>query len=148
MSNEKVMYWRNKDGKIQCPGDSCPAKCDNNCPVWLNQKGSELLKLQDYLHAIQYFKQAVAICSFYIDALNNMGIAYRHLGKYDEAKKCHMKALVRDVRCKKTLYELEYTCRCLKDFGNAQRFQNMLVEICIEEERERLEKFRRNYRVK
>ena len=147
MSNEKVRYWRNEDGKIQCPGDSCPAKCDNNCPIWLNKKGLILLNSKEYLQAIEYLKQATALDFLYVEAFNNMGKAYRYLEKYEEAKKNHMQALICDMHCKETLYELEYVCRCLRDYDNAHRFKIMLEKICVEEERERIEKFKRNYKV-
>jgi len=57
---------------------------------WKNMGNNFFIK-EDYENAIQSFKKALEIDPNYIDAWNNLGLAYIKSGNIDEAKKCHEK---------------------------------------------------------
>lgn len=85
--------WRDKTGKVTCPGDNCVAECDNSCPIWLNTIGLSMLKMKEYEKAIQAFSEALAMAPDFLDVQNNLGTAYgmnnQHQEAYTAFKKAH-----------------------------------------------------------
>ena len=88
-----AVVWRDKDGKISCPGDLCPKDCDDTCPIWLNTCGVELLMRSQPELAIDYLKKAVALAPDFPDAYNNLGSAYGMNNQHKEAFDAFAKAL-------------------------------------------------------
>ena len=83
--------WRDKNGKVFCPGDECPEKCGSACPVWLNTCALEELMRSQPGTAISYLRQAIVLAPDFADAHNNLGTAYgmsnRHKDAYDSFSK-------------------------------------------------------------
>lgn len=87
------VVWRDKAGKITCPGDLCPKDCDDTCPIWLNTCGVEMLMRSQPELAIDDLKKAVALAPDFPDAYNNLGSAYGMNNQHKEAFDAFAKAL-------------------------------------------------------
>ena len=85
--------WRDKAGKISCPGDDCAAECDKTCPIWLNTMGLSMLKIKAFDKAIEAFSDSISLAPDFLDAQNNLGTAYgmnnQHQKAYEAFKKAH-----------------------------------------------------------
>ena len=65
-----------------------PDDCD-----LLSDRGLVLLAKEDYLAALDCFEQAIAIDPAMSAAWNNLGVAFQHLQRLDEAERCWRKTL-------------------------------------------------------
>ena len=80
------VVWRDRTGKITCPGDACPQKeCDDTCPIWLKTIAHGLTRIQEYDKAIETYKEALKIAPDYLEAQNNLGTVYGMNGQHQEA---------------------------------------------------------------
>ena len=66
----------------------------------LIQSGKKNLDSENYVDAISFFDQALALKPDSPDIWNLKGIALRSLGRYDEASECYNKSLKLDPRDK------------------------------------------------
>ena len=66
---------------------------EKNIPFLLNLNGLINLSLDKWENAISVFKQAVDCDENFVEAYNNMGIAYNHLGDNDKAIENYTKAI-------------------------------------------------------
>ena len=92
-SNKKVV-WRDKDGKVTCPGPSaCPDGCDDDCPIFHNTEGLALLRSNKPIEAIEEFRKAVSMAPDFYEFLNNLASAYGMSGQHQKAYECFTKTL-------------------------------------------------------
>jgi len=91
-NNTPKVCWRDKKGNIVCPGDDCPAACDDKCPIWLNTMGLQLLQLNEFEKAIETFKKAIELADDFVDVQNNLGTAYGMSNQHKEAYEAFKKA--------------------------------------------------------
>jgi tetratricopeptide (TPR) repeat protein len=73
-------------------GDALKNLKESQAEKWKNT-GNEFFKKGDYQNAINSYKSAIDVDPRYIDAWNNLGLAYIKIGNIDEANKCHEKML-------------------------------------------------------
>ncbi len=66
----------------------------------LIQSGKKNLDNENYVDALSFFDQALALEPNNPDILNLKGVALRSLGRYDEASECYNKSLELDPRDK------------------------------------------------
>ena len=66
----------------------------------LIQSGKKNLDSENYVDALSFFDQALALEPNNPDFLNLTGVALRSLGRYDEASECYNKSLELDPRDK------------------------------------------------
>ena len=66
----------------------------------LIQSGKKNLDNENYVDALSFFDQALALEPNNPDFLNLEGVALRSLGRYDEASECYNKSLELDPRDK------------------------------------------------
>ena len=85
--------WRDKTGKIICPGDDCKAKCDDRCPIWWNTRGVKYLTTRQPFPAISNLEKAVAIAPDFAEAYNNLGAAHGAVNHHQQAYEAYKKAL-------------------------------------------------------
>ena len=85
-------YWRNSEGKIRCPGDTCPVTCTENCPIYLNTLAVPFLKEEQYQKAIPLLKKAVGIEPGFVGVWRSLGACYGSTKQYAEALDCYTKA--------------------------------------------------------
>lgn len=116
-----MAVWRNRHGKIVCPGDNCPQECDESCPIWLNTLGLMNLQTENYEQAIDKFKKSISIADDFIDAYNNLGVAYGMSDQHKSAYEAYKKAHDLDANYPKALYGLILSEINLKMFGEASK---------------------------
>ena len=90
---EPNVVWRDKKGNLVCPGDACPAECDDSCPIWNNTMGSQLMSLGHAEKARDEFLKAIEIAPDFADAYNNLGCLYGSYNNHGEARRYFLKAL-------------------------------------------------------
>ena len=66
----------------------------------LIQSGKKNLDSENYVDALSFFDQALALEPNNPDILNLKGVALRSLARYDEASECYNKSLKLDPRDK------------------------------------------------
>lgn len=91
-SKKNQTPWRNYQGRIACPGDSCPMKCDDSCPIMLNTKALMHMSVGADKKALKKYQKAVKIAPDFSDAWNNMGAVYGNMKIFEEAYECYRKA--------------------------------------------------------
>ncbi len=91
--NDVPPFWRDKTGKIFCPGDDCKAKCDDRCPIWWNTRGVKYLTTRQPFPAISNLEKAVAIAPDFAEAYNNLGAAHGAVNHHQQAYEAYKKAL-------------------------------------------------------
>lgn len=90
---EPNVVWRDKKGNLVCPGDACPAECDDSCPIWNNTMGLQLMSLGHAEKARDEFLKAIEIAPDFADAYNNLGCLYGSYNNHGEARRYFLKAL-------------------------------------------------------
>lgn len=73
---------------LQQAQELAPDDCD-----LLSDRGLVLLAKEDYLAALDCFEQAIALDPAMSAAWNNLGVAFQHLQRLDEAERCWRKTL-------------------------------------------------------
>jgi hypothetical protein len=101
---KKQPAWRDKNGKIFCPGDQCKQECDDRCPIFLNTRGLQFLSIGKPWPAIANFKQAIELAPDFADAYNNMGAAHGSMNQHQEAYESYKKALTLKMPYPNALY--------------------------------------------
>ncbi|OPL07604.1 MAG: hypothetical protein AVO33_04725 [delta proteobacterium ML8_F1] len=91
-TNGDKVVWRNSEGEITCPGDSCPQACDESCPIHLNTLAALSLQLGETDETIALFKRIIEMAPDYYDAWNNMAAVCGGQGHYEEALDYYAKA--------------------------------------------------------
>lgn len=113
------VVWRNEKGQVQCPGDSCPQKCDDTCPIWCQTKGLTMLLSDKLDRAITEFEKAIEIAPDYKEAWCNMGNAYGTMNNHKEACQRYQRAYDLDNRYDKAIYGLVISYKNLGQFTEA-----------------------------
>lgn len=115
------VVWRDKDGKIACPGDSCPLDCDGSCPIWQNTMGTTMAQMGQYEKAIDEFRAGIKIAPDFADLWNNMAMCFGYLSRYQEAYDAYKKAY--ELAGKKNgLYGLALSSRDLGRIDEAKAY--------------------------
>ena len=68
-------------------------KKEKNIPFLFNLNGLINLSLENWENSVQVFQQAIDCDDKFVEAYNNLGIAYSHLGKEDKAIENYNKAI-------------------------------------------------------
>ena len=68
-------------------------KTEKNVPFLFNLNGLINLSLENWENSVQVFQKAIDCDDKFVEAYNNMGIAYSHLGKEDKAIENYNKAI-------------------------------------------------------
>ncbi len=127
--------WRDENGKITCPGDSCPKECDDTCPIWCATKAATYLqKLNNPYMAIQEYKKAIAIAPDFKDAWSNMASCYGSLDKHQEAYNCYKTAYELDHNYRNAIYGLIISCKNLSNYEEAMKYCDIYAQIFSQEE--------------
>ena len=88
--------WRDSNGNLYCPGDACPRKCDDGCPIWCHTMAVSLVKLGHEAEAIKEYKKAVELAPDFKEAWNNLGVSYGRLKNHMEANQAFRTAYAID----------------------------------------------------
>ena len=114
--------WRDEDGNIRCPGDSCPQECEDACPVWFHSMGMSMVQrgLED--EAIRYFKEAIAIAPDFKEAWNNLATTYGKLNNHLEANKAFFTAYSLDNSYEPALWGLILSYMNLGQYKEAMKY--------------------------
>lgn len=107
------VVWRNAQGIIACPGDSCPKNCDDTCPIYLNTQAAMLMSIGQGVKAIPLYKKALEIAPDFYDAWNNLGGIYGERGEYQTAYDHYIKAHEYKPQKPNPVYGLMLTSRDL-----------------------------------
>ncbi len=108
--------WRNAHGVIACPGDSCPQKCDDTCPIYLNTQAAILMSISQGEKAIPLYKTALKIAPDFYDAWNNLGAIYGQKGEYQTAYDHYVKAHECNPQKPNPVFGLMLTSRDLRRY--------------------------------
>ena len=109
--------WRNSSGEIECPGDSCPKKCDSTCPIYLNKYA--LLHINgDETPATTIYEKVLKIAPDYYAAWINLAGTYAEQGDLEKAYDCYLKALELEPD-NGPLFELARVTRDLKRYDES-----------------------------
>ncbi len=131
--------WRDANGKIRCPGDSCPKECDDTCPIWCATKAANYFqKLNNPYMAIQESKKAIAIAPDFKDAWSNMASYYGSIDKHQEAYNCYKTAYELDNHYKNAIYGLIVSCKYLGRYEEALKYCDTYAQNVSQEEARKL----------
>lgn len=111
--NDSSVVWRNSQGIIACPGDSCRKECDNSCPIYLNTQAITLMQMGEGSKAIPIYEEALKIAPDFYDAYNNLGGIYGQMGNYQKAYDCYKKARELNQKKPNPVFGLMLTSRDL-----------------------------------
>ena len=123
------IVWRDKTGKLACPGDSCPKECDDSCPIWLNSCGLIAIQMEDLQGAIRAFNKAFDLAPDFVDALNNLGTAYGMNNQHKEAYESFKKALSLNAKYANALTGLIVSEKNLGMYDDALRHCDMFEQM-------------------
>jgi len=116
------VVWRDKTGKITCPGGDCPNDCDNNCPIWLNTSGLQMLLQGRPQQSIDLFHRAIAIAPDFADAMNNLATAYGNNGQHEKAFEYFEKALAAKDNYESAILGLIISAKKLGKYDEALKY--------------------------
>lgn len=116
------VVWRDNNGKISCPGDNCPQKCDDSCPIWCQTMAITMMKMGENQKAIEEFKKALTIAPDFKDAWVNMAAIYGSMNNHMEANKAYKAAYAIDKKYKNALFGLIISCKNLGQFDEALKY--------------------------
>ena len=114
--------WRNADGKIECPGDSCPNECDTACPIWCQTIAVQALQAGNHQLAISNFKKAASIAPDFKDAWVNIASVYGMMNNHVEANKAFQVAFSIDSNYEKAIRGLITSFKCMGHFDEAMKY--------------------------
>ena len=120
--SKKGDCWRNANGKIECPGDSCPNECDITCPIWCQTLAVQALQGGNHQLAISYFKKAASIAPDFKDAWVNMASVYGMMNNHVEANKAFQVAFSIDNNYEKAIRGLIASFKCMGHFDEAMMY--------------------------
>lgn len=116
------VVWRDKNGRISCPGDHCPQNCDENCPIWCQTMAITMMNMGENAKAIEELRKAVTLAPDYKDAWVNMAAIYGSINNHLEANKAYKAAYAIDKKYKNALYGLIVSCKNLGQFAEALKY--------------------------
>lgn len=102
---QKVV-WRDRNGKIMCPGDKCPKSCDESCPIWCQTLAINAFQTGQDATALNLLKKALAIAPDFKDAWVNLASVYGHMNNHLEANKAFKTAYAIDNNYKNAFFGL------------------------------------------
>ncbi len=116
------VVWRDKNGKVICPGDSCPKSCDETCPIWCQTKAINAFQSGQYDAATKLFKKALVIAPDYKEAWVNLASVYGSINDHMEANKAFKTAYAIDRNYKQAILGLIISCKNLGQFDEALKY--------------------------
>lgn len=116
------VVWRDKNGKLTCPGDNCPKECDDTCPIWLNTEGLSLMMADEPIQAAESFQQALLLAPDFADAANNLGTAYGTVGNHQKAYEAFGKALALRKGYPQAIWGLIISSKNLEKYDEALQY--------------------------
>lgn len=125
---KETPVWRDNNGNIRCPGDSCPKDCDSTCPIYLNTKAMGLMAAGQGTLAIPVYENIVKIAPDFYDGWNNLAALNGMNGNAERAYECYLKAHECDPEKSQPLYGLAVAS---KDIGK----KDECIKWCDEYER-------------
>ncbi len=134
------VVWRDNDGKIYCPGDACPQKCDDSCPIWCQTMALTMMKMGEGSKAIEEFRKALTIAPDFKDAWVNMAAVYGSMNNHLEANKAYKAAYAIDKKYTNALFGLIISCKNLGQFEEALKYCDEFEVIAGKAEAEKLRK--------
>lgn len=114
--------WRNKDGRIECPGDNCPKSCDDTCPIWCQTLAIQQMRAGQNEAALTYFRKALTIAPDYKEAWVNLASTYGMMNNHLEANKAFKTAYALDDHYKQAVTGLIISCKNLGQFDEALKY--------------------------
>ena len=111
--------WRDCNGNIRCPGDSCPQECDDRCPIWCQTMAISLVNIGHDDKAIDSFKRALSIAPDFKEAWVNLAATYGGMNDHMEANKAYKMAYSIDKDYKNAIFGLIISCKNLGQFEEA-----------------------------
>lgn len=134
-SNE---VWRDSNGNIICPGDSCKKECDDTCPIWCKTSGDSLMVRGLNQEAILKYRVALSIAPDFKEAWVNMAAIYGGMNNHMEANKSYKAAYSIDPKYRNALFGLIISCKHLGQFKEALSYCNEYEKIAGKEEADKL----------
>lgn len=119
---DKGVCWRNANGKIECPGDSCPKECDRTCPIWCQTLAVQALQMGRHEQAIGFFKEAATIAPDFKDAWVNMASIYGMMNNHLEANKAFLVAYNIDNYYEQAIRGLIASYKNIGHFDEAMKY--------------------------
>lgn len=104
--NKASVVWRNQDGIIACPGDDCPQKCDDTCPIWCQTMALTMMNMGQFVKAVTEYEKAVKLAPDFKEAWVNLGAAYGYCNCHSEAERAYKAAYDLDNNYKNAIYGL------------------------------------------
>ncbi len=132
--------WRNKDGRIECPGDDCPKTCDETCPIWCQTLAIQKMQSGQHEAAIAFFKKALSIAPDFKDAWVNLASTYGMMNNDLEANKAFKAAYALDDHYRQAIHGLIISSKNLGQFEEALKYCD---EYAVKISRAEAEKLRR-----
>ena len=114
--------WRTNDGKLSCPGDSCPRDCDELCPIWCQTTAITYMQCGHHELAIEQFKKALTLAPDYKEAWCNLAAVYGTLNNHMEANKAYKAAYMLDKKYKNALFGLIISSKNLGQLEEAMKY--------------------------
>ena len=138
--NNTSVVWRDKNGNISCPGDDCPKKCDETCPIWCQTMALTMMKMGENQKAIEEFKKALTLAPDFKDAWVNMAAIYGSMNNHMEANKAYKTAYAIDKKYKNALFGLIISCKNLGQFEEALKYCDEFEAVVGKTEADKLRK--------
>jgi tetratricopeptide (TPR) repeat protein len=114
--------WRTNDGKLSCPGDSCPRDCDELCPIWCQTTAITYMQCGHHELAIEQFKKALTLAPDYKEAWCNLAAVYGTMNNHMEANKTYKAAYMLDKKYKNALFGLIISSKNLGQLEEALKY--------------------------
>ena len=121
-AKKQTVVWRDENGKITCPGDSCPKSCDESCPIWCQTLAINAFQTGQDTAALNLFKKALMIAPDFKDAWVNLASVYGHMNNHMEANKAFKTAYAIDNNYKQSILGLIISCKNLGQFDEALEY--------------------------
>jgi len=116
------VVWRDANGMIICPGDDCPQKCDDSCPIWCQTMAIRMMKMGHEDKAINEFKKALVIAPDFKDAWVNLAAIYGGMNNHFEANRAYKTAYSIDQNYKNAIFGLIISSKNLGQFDEALKY--------------------------
>ena len=111
--------WRDSNGNIRCPGDSCPQECDDRCPIWCQTMAISLMNMGHGDKAADSFKRALSIAPDFKEAWVNLAATYGGMNDHMEANKAYKTAYAIDKNYRNAIFGIIISCKNLGQFEEA-----------------------------
>ena len=119
---KKSVVWRDKNGKIVCPGDHCPQNCDESCPIWCQTMAFTFMQMGQQEIAIQELKKGLLLAPDFKDAWVNLAAIYGGMNNHLEANKAYLAAYAIDNNYKNAIFGLIISYKNLGQFDEALKY--------------------------